>query len=61
MAAKTGIEQTIGQRMAQVQMQMRLARMIELTAPELDDAVQRELIENPALEARDDDSREFDS
>lgn len=61
MAAKTaraGLEQTLGQRMAQVQMQMRLARMIELTAPELDDAVQRELIENPALEARDDDSSE---
>ena len=61
MAAKTarsGLEQTLGQRMAQVQMQMRLARMIELTAPELDDAVQRELIENPALEARDDASHE---
>ncbi len=61
MAAKTarsGLEQTLGQRMAQVQMQMRLARMIELTAPELDDAVQRELIENPALEAREDESHE---
>lgn len=36
------------------QQQIRLAKMLELNAPELDERVERELEENPALEAVDD-------
>lgn len=44
-------EQKLTQRLTQ--QQLRLVRMLDMSAPELDDAVQREMEANPALEAED--------
>lgn len=54
MAQELKIQQRIGQRLTQ--QQLRFVRMLELNAPELDDAVQRELEANPALEVADADA-----
>ena len=43
------IEQRITQRLTQ--QQLRFVKMLEMSAPELDDEVQREMEANPALEA----------
>ena len=50
-----GQELRINQRLGQflTQQQLRFVKLLELNAPELDDAVQRELEANPALEAVD--------
>lgn len=50
----------LGQRQRQflTQQQIRLAKILELTAPELDEAVERELEENPALESADESGEE---
>ena len=45
------MEQRLTQRLTQ--QQLRLVRMLDMSAPELDDAVQREMEANPALEAED--------
>lgn len=45
------IEQRITQRLTQ--QQLRFVKMLEMSAPELDDEVQREMEANPALEAED--------
>lgn len=50
MGKKTSLTLGIGQRPMLTQQQIRLAKMLELTAPELDERVNRELEENPALE-----------
>lgn len=47
-------EQTIATTISQ--QQVRFVRMVELTAPEVEEAVQKELEENPALEATDSES-----
>ena len=36
--------------------QLRFVKLLELTAPELEDAVERELDDNPALEVADEDA-----
>lgn len=46
---KTGLEQRQALRLSQ--QQLRFVRLLEATAPELDEAVERELEDNPALEA----------
>ncbi|MDE6638653.1 MAG: RNA polymerase factor sigma-54 [Muribaculaceae bacterium] len=48
------IEQKLSQRLTQ--QQLRFVRMLEMSAPELDDEVHREMEANPALVADDDDS-----
>lgn len=48
---KTGLEQRQAMRLSQ--QQLRFVRLLEYTAPELDEAVERELEDNPALEAGD--------
>lgn len=48
------IEQRITQRLTQ--QQLRFVKMLEMSAPELDDEVQREMEANPALEAVDADA-----
>lgn len=48
------IEQRISQRLTQ--QQLRFVKMLEMSAPELDDEVQREMEANPALEAVDAES-----
>lgn len=45
------LEQRIGQRLTQ--QQLRFVRLLELSAPEVDETVERELEDNPALEAID--------
>ncbi len=47
-------EQRLTQRLTQ--QQLRLVRMLDMSAPELDDEVQREMEANPALEASDDEA-----
>lgn len=54
MTQKSSLSQQLKQRQFLTQAQVRLARMLELTAPELDEAVKREVEENPALEADED-------
>lgn len=48
------LEQRIAQRLTQ--QQVRFVRLLELNAPEMDDAVERELEDNPALSARHEDN-----
>lgn len=52
---KTGQRITTEQRLTQrlTQQQLRLVRMLDMSAPELDEEVQREMEANPALEAED--------
>lgn len=45
------IDQQIGQRLTQ--QQLRFVKLLELNAPEIEQAVERELEENPALEVKD--------
>ncbi len=40
--------------------QLRFVKLLELTAPELEDAVERELDDNPALEVADEDALPHD-
>lgn len=56
MAEKSTLTLQQKQRQYLSQQQIQLAKILELTAPELDDAVQRELEENPALEAADEET-----
>lgn len=49
-----GLEQKLSQRLTQ--QQLRLVRMLDMSAPELDDAVQREMEANPALEGEETDA-----
>lgn len=51
MAQELELTQKIGIRLSQ--QQLRLVRMLELTAPELDEAVERELEDNPALDIKE--------
>ncbi len=46
------------QRLRLSQQQLRFVRLLELTAPELDEAVERELEDNPALEAHENQNQE---
>lgn len=50
MHQKSSLNTTLRQRTFLTQQQIRLAKMLELSAPELDEAVDREIEENPALE-----------
>ena len=50
------LTQKIGIRLSQ--QQLRFVRMLELNAPELDEAVERELEDNPALGVKSDDAEE---
>lgn len=67
MRSNLSIEQKIGQRLTQ--QQVRFVRLLELNAPEMDEAVERELEDNPALEAHNDtpaeaprnDSHDYDA
>ena len=56
-----GLTQKLGQRLSQ--QQLRFVRMLELNAPELDEAVERELEDNPALgikeETTEEDTRRY--
>ena len=45
------LEQRLGLRLSQ--QQLRYVRLLELNTPELEDAVERELTDNPALEKED--------
>lgn len=51
MAQELELNQKIGMRLSQ--QQLRLVRMLEYTAPELDEAVERELEDNPALDIKE--------
>lgn len=51
MSQELELTQKIGMRLSQ--QQLRLVRMLEYTAPELDEAVERELEDNPALDIKD--------
>lgn len=51
MSQKQGLNTEIGIRQRITQQQLRYVRLLELTAPQVDEAVERELEENPALEA----------
>lgn len=51
MAQELELTQRIGMRLSQ--QQLRLVRMLEYTAPELDEAVERELEDNPALDIKE--------
>lgn len=51
MNQKQGLTQELGLRTGLSQQQLRYVRLLEMTTPELEEAVQRELIDNPALEA----------
>lgn len=53
MAKKQGLELEQRQRMRLSLQQLRYVKLLELNAPELESAVERELEENPALEATD--------
>lgn len=55
---KEALTQTLGQRMQQrlSPMQMRLVRMLEMSEPEIEEEVRRELDDNPALEATEHDA-----
>lgn len=55
MAEQTlSLDQRLGMRLSQ--QQLRFVRLLEMSAPELDEAVERELEENPALEPADADT-----
>lgn len=54
MAQKTGLTQQLRQQTRITQQQIRFVRMLEMNGPELEEAVSRELDENPALEAEED-------
>lgn len=56
MSQELKINQRIGQRLTQ--QQLRFVKLLELNAPELDEAVERELEANPALETVDEGSTE---
>lgn len=56
MSQELKINQRIGQRLTQ--QQLRFVKLLELNAPELDEAVERELEANPALETVDEGSPE---
>lgn len=56
MAQELELTQKIGMRLSQ--QQLRLVRMLEYTAPELDEAVERELEDNPALDIKEEHSDE---
>lgn len=53
MAQKTGLSQQLRQQTRITQQQIRFVRMLEMNAPEFEEAVERELDENPALEAEE--------
>jgi RNA polymerase sigma-54 factor len=56
MAEKQGLTQTQRQTMRLSQSQVRFVRALEMSAPEFDEAVKREVEENPALEASYDET-----
>lgn len=56
MAQNLKMEQKIGIRLSQ--QQLRFVRLLELNAPELDEAVERELEDNPALAVKEDNFEE---
>ena len=53
MPQKSSLQLNLRQRQYLAQSQVQLARMLELNAPEMDEAVRREVEENPALEAEE--------
>lgn len=59
MAQELELTQRIGMRLSQ--QQLRLVRMLEYTAPELDEAVERELEDNPALDIKEEHEDEIRS
>ena len=56
MAQDLRMEQRIGMRLSQ--QQLRFVKLLELNAPELDEAVERELEDNPALEPKEETTEE---
>lgn len=60
MNAKNTLQQNLRQNQFLVQQQIRLARMLELSAPELDEVVEKEVEENPALELHDEEKEGAD-
>ncbi len=56
MAQDLRMEQRIGMRLSQ--QQLRFVKLLELNAPELDEAVERELEDNPALDVVDESAEE---
>lgn len=56
--SKQTLEQTQKLGIRLTQQQLRLVRMLEYTAPELDEAVQQELEDNPALDIKDESTDE---
>lgn len=59
MAQNSSLTMTQRQRQFLAQQQIRLARLLELSAPELEEAVERQLEENPALEAVNDEETQL--
>ncbi len=56
MSQRLNMEQRIGMRLSQ--QQLRFVKLLELNAPELDEAVDRELEDNPALGVKEEDQEE---
>ena len=58
-AFSNDLQQTLATRTVITQRQMRLVKLLELNAPELDEAVEKELIDNPALAAEDESPEDY--